>query len=221
MKKLNNKGFALVETMVVSVFIMAIFTIIYTNFYPLVGEYEKRENYDDIDSKYGAYWVKRMIQSQYYTDDNINKISPTGGLVYTRFDCDKINITGAGSATTAASRKMCEKLLDAYGVVTTHTKDKVSPIVNAYITGYGIGSGNSTGDTINKVDFKAAVAGDTTNKVFSTSFQDYVITLPNYVKASLNSINAQKVNYRVFVEFSHYSATDGVYNTYANIEVVK
>mgnify|MGYP005606583295 CR=1 FL=1 len=62
--KLNSKGFVLVETLIVSVFIAAIFAILYNNFYPLMGEYEKREVYDDIDGKYATYWIKRIIQQK-------------------------------------------------------------------------------------------------------------------------------------------------------------
>lgn len=65
MKKLlkgNNKGFVLVETLIATVFVAAIFSIIYINFFPLMGEYEKRENYDDVDSKYGAFWAKRLVE---------------------------------------------------------------------------------------------------------------------------------------------------------------
>ena len=63
MKKINAKGFILAETLIVSVFLMVMFTMIYTNFYPLIGEYEKRENYDDVDGKYTAYWIKKIIES--------------------------------------------------------------------------------------------------------------------------------------------------------------
>ena len=52
MKKINSKGFVLAETLVVTVFLMVIFGMIYSNFYPLMGEYEKRENYNDVDSIY-------------------------------------------------------------------------------------------------------------------------------------------------------------------------
>ena len=52
MHKLNKKGFALVETLIVSVFVMTIFSLIFTNFFPMMGEYERREGYDDIDSIY-------------------------------------------------------------------------------------------------------------------------------------------------------------------------
>ena len=54
MLKINSKGFVLVETLVVAVFVSAIFSVIYSNFYPIMGEYEKREAYDDIDSKYAT-----------------------------------------------------------------------------------------------------------------------------------------------------------------------
>ena len=66
MKKINNKGFILAETLVVSIFLTLVFTMIYSNFYPIIGEYEKRESYDDVDGKYGAYWIKRMIESDTY-----------------------------------------------------------------------------------------------------------------------------------------------------------
>lgn len=62
MKKLNNKGFALVETLIVSVFVMGIVTMLFTNYYPMIGEYEKRENYDDIDSVYKTYYIKNLIE---------------------------------------------------------------------------------------------------------------------------------------------------------------
>ena len=67
MKKINNKGFVLAETLVVTVFLMILFTMIYSNFYPLIGEYEKRENYDDVDGKYVAYWMKKLVEDQNYS----------------------------------------------------------------------------------------------------------------------------------------------------------
>ena len=72
-KKGNVKGFVLVETLITTVFVATILSIIYINFYPLIGEYEKREAYDDVDSKYSAFWLKKVIQ-----DANIsNSCMPT------------------------------------------------------------------------------------------------------------------------------------------------
>lgn len=63
MKKKYKKGFVLVEALVAIIFVSAIFVIIYMNFYPLLGEYEKRENYDDIESVYKAFIVKRLFEN--------------------------------------------------------------------------------------------------------------------------------------------------------------
>lgn len=88
MKK-NNKGFVLVETLVVTVFVMAVFSVIYVNFYPLIGEYERREVYDDVDSVYGAFWMKRFIQG---SDYSITKFQAdvTGPLKYHIFSCSEL-----------------------------------------------------------------------------------------------------------------------------------
>lgn len=81
MRNLNKGGFALVETLVVSAFVMGIFTLLYTNYYPLIGEYEKRENYDNIDTVYKTDVIKKFINKNrnksisvssipYYKDSN-------------------------------------------------------------------------------------------------------------------------------------------------------
>lgn len=57
----NNKGFVLVETLVVSVFVVTVFTFLYINVMPLVGSYEEEENYDSIDTKYIGNLLKNEI----------------------------------------------------------------------------------------------------------------------------------------------------------------
>lgn len=83
MKKLNNCGFALVETLVVSLFVMGIFSLLYTNYYPLIGEYEKREVYDNIDSVYKTDLIKKFIKKYRINLSNSLKNQPTG---YTFFN---------------------------------------------------------------------------------------------------------------------------------------
>lgn len=96
MKKLDKKGFALVETLIVSVFVMTIFTVIYTSFFPLLGEYERRENYDDIDSVYKTFLFKRMIESDSFNSIGHNNFNALGknGVYYHKFDssmCSQVN----------------------------------------------------------------------------------------------------------------------------------
>lgn len=58
---MNNKGFVLVESIVVSVFVLALFTFIIANILPLIGEYDKVRNYDSIESIYDAHMIRKMI----------------------------------------------------------------------------------------------------------------------------------------------------------------
>ena len=89
MKKINNNGFVLAETLIVTVFLMVLFTMVYSNFYPLIGEYEKREGYDDIDGKYAAYWIKKLVESAAFQPSNTKKefMQQYG---YMRFECSDI-----------------------------------------------------------------------------------------------------------------------------------
>ena len=82
--KLNKKGFVLAETLIVTVFVMVIFTVIYLNYYPILGKYNQREYYDDVDSKYYTYWLKRFIQDDDIIDQShwnkiITNINAVGG----------------------------------------------------------------------------------------------------------------------------------------------
>lgn len=93
-RKLNRGGFVLVETLVVTVFVMSIFSILYNNFYPLMGEYEKREVYDEVDAKYATYWIKKMIQDPdvKFTPADLSALTPGGTTPgYFKFDCSYLN----------------------------------------------------------------------------------------------------------------------------------
>lgn len=159
MKKLNSKGFVMTETLVVAVFIMGIFGIMYNNYYPLIGEYERREVFDDVDSKYGAFWIKRFIQHSSYdlSAAQKNTINTNG---YVLFSCNNIN--------NDYRKTMCNKLLKELEVKDYNVQPKV------YITKYNLES------------FKNYVAADTNYATFSGGFSDYVNFLPIYRVPSLN-----------------------------------
>lgn len=107
MKKLNNNGFILAETLVVCVFLMVTFSIMYNNLYPLMGEYERRENYDDIDSKYAIYWIKRMIQN---ADYQLNTYDITTKK-YAKFSCSQF--------TDETNRNLCQSTLESMNAKAT------------------------------------------------------------------------------------------------------
>lgn len=211
MKKLNKKGFALVETLVVTVFVTVLFGVIYTNMFPLMAEYEKREAYDDLEGKYAAYWVKSLIleysywnkyqelrpslsTTKYFKSINCNDI--------TEIDPTKLSVLSVDdqvkhSADLSRSKAQCEEIWKKYS------------IKNVYLTEYNISN------------FK------TNNGITSETLQDYLQHIPNYT----NSDNNEKgINYRIIVEMerkgdspvegegSHTNESEK-YFAYSNIEL--
>ena len=231
MKKLNQSGFILAETLVVTVFLMTLFTTIYVHYFPLIGEYEKRENYDSVDGKYSAYWIKRMIESNVYTE----KFNAKKALIerdgYVRFHCGDLN---------ADRKNMCIDLMMALQV---NGCDDLMQRCDIYITTYKIDSIEGTAwfkqvvknnlesyqenctDSTCFNNFVSAcqtnLKGDTSvncekvahDNVFSSGFQDYLASLPAFTRRSLNN-----ANYRVFVVF-HNTQDANNYYSYATLEI--
>lgn len=170
MKKLNQKGFILAETLVVSVFLMILFTMIYTNFYPIIGIYEERENYDDVDGKYTAFWIKKLIESDAYNLDAIEIEADTPAAAaaaalarkqaliscmnrngYIRFECKDVS-------KKDNQRDICISLVNSLDIANC---DRDGNNCDIYITRYQIG--NATGTPSPKPSFKDTVR---TNEIF-------------------------------------------------------
>lgn len=115
MKKMNKKGFLLAESIIVGVFVLSLFTFLFVNVVPLVGQYEAREKYDTITGVYNAHLVRTMILEdtkaesilelndlpyKYYeredlcSNDNIEKVNYCTKLLGDSYlNVDKIYIT--------------------------------------------------------------------------------------------------------------------------------
>lgn len=200
MLNLTNKGFVLVETLITAVFVMAIFSVIYVNFYPIMAEYEKRESFDDVDSKYSVYWIKRIIQSSSVSFENgISK--DISDNKYHQFQCSDID---ENDKTTV---RYCNDLINLLDIA----KDEAGK-PSIYITSYKIGNRDNMDD---KNNFKGVVE-ENAGSVFSSGFQDYVSYLPTYSKTS--SLNG--ACYRVLIEY-HHTRDDNDYWTYSTMEIIK
>lgn len=189
MKNISNKGFVLAELLVVCVFLMIMFSMLYSNYLPLQGQYEVREGYDDVDSKYAVYWIKRMVEdldyqagisSDYENDARRSDYNKT----YAQFKCENFN--------KSSKQEMCKKLLKSMHAecAADGTNCKV------YITRY------------NLHNFHEAMKS---NVQFTSdeAFYDYLFYLPDYNTPSLNN-----ASYRVIAKFK----TGEVVN-YSTIEV--
>ena len=58
---MNKKGFVLVETIITAVFVLGLVAFIIANVLPVIGEYEKANDYDSIESIYDAHLIRKMI----------------------------------------------------------------------------------------------------------------------------------------------------------------
>jgi len=61
MKK-NKRGFALIEILTVTVVVLVIFTMLYANLFPLIGEYEKRVVYNDVETQYVSFYMRKLYK---------------------------------------------------------------------------------------------------------------------------------------------------------------
>lgn len=115
MKKINKKGFVLAEAIVVGIFVLSLFTFLFTNIIPLIGEYEANEKYDTIDGVYNANLVRSMIMN----DNNAISVLQLNGQPYKYY-------SATGLCNALNYKNMCLKLVG---------KDYLN-IKNVYITWY-------------------------------------------------------------------------------------
>ncbi len=162
MKKINTKGFALVETLIVSAFVVSIFTIMYTNFYPIMGEYEKRENYDDIGLLYSSNLFKGLIEkNKSYSNMNqkinsvIRSTSPLAYVELTQTDFNPSDYTSGNNSSR-----------DCFNVL----------VKNAEV------------DTIYLTSYKISILK---NANLDVQTKDYINSLPNYSNSNPGSLGCR------------------------------
>ena len=234
MKKINSKGFALAETLIVTVFLMVIFTMIYANFVPLVGEYEKREYYDDVNGKYSTYWIKKLIEDPDYQLTDADK-SNFQNNKYVRFNCSNISgnkdkIASCINLLRELSVTGCDNLGDNCEIFITNyrlgdnaTNDDFKDIIKTSLKKYKEGCTLSDNECQTKYMSDCTASGsdnatcesEANKNVFRTGFKDYVRTLPDYSTESLNN-----AKFRVLVSYHHKKDNNNFYS-YATMEVIR
>lgn len=223
MKKINQKGFVLAETLVVAIFLMAIFTLIFSNFYPLIGEYEKRETFDDVDGKYAVYWIRKIIEdSSYKLSENEKSFFQDHG--YVRFRCSDLD--------DQEKREICVNLVKE---LETKSCNSTSDTCEIYITRYQLTTfkeevkGKITRKEVNNSNKTAFVEEcekgltaenaedlckeEADRREFRSGFREYVDSLPDYKKEALDGSR-----YRVIACFQHKRGSNNYYS-YSTMEV--
>ncbi len=109
MKKLDKKGFVLVETVVVGVVVLSIFVMIYENLIPSIGELEMRLRYDDTDTVYMASTFRNLLMSDANFSSITSRASSNGYVDLT--DCSQLS---------SSSVSMCQALKQEFGILDTN-----------------------------------------------------------------------------------------------------
>lgn len=82
------KGFVLLETLIVAVFMIGIFTFLYSAVIPLLGSYEDLTNKSNIDVVYKLYHLRELL----YVDENYEDIVDSD---YGTISCDAFSNSSA------------------------------------------------------------------------------------------------------------------------------
>lgn len=197
--RLTNRGFVMVETLIVAVFVATIFSIIYSNLYPIMAEYEKREVFDDVDGKYGTYWFKKIIQSEQVNFTPI--LEDINNNSYHKFDCNT-DILPEYATTKSMCNGLIEKLQVARRDDTGNVTGTGAPCI--YITKFRL------------TDFQEKAKNEVDTGIFSGSLPEYLNFLPEYKR--IKSLNG--ADYRLIIEY-HRTKDNNDYYAYSTIEVKK
>lgn len=81
---MNKKGFVLIETLVVTIFALFIFSVLYNSAVPLLGRYKELSYYDDLDTTYDLYYIRKFVVN----DLNYKNISE---LTYKKLSINDFN----------------------------------------------------------------------------------------------------------------------------------
>ena len=200
MKRINNRGVVLLETLIVSIFVLTIFVFVYRNSVPMMGQYQKLEKFDDIDSVYAANLVKNMVIT-YIPEDYIEKTLLATANYADISNCDDANLYKDAS--------YCKKVKENLHIESTDIM---------YLTRYNSGDMN---------EFRKEINSSSKDSLFSGGelgdFRDYLKTVSNsesfYDPA--NGTNKVVGVYRVFISRTVSKMDGTTMKKYANIGIYK
>lgn len=212
MKKMqNNRGFALAETLIGAVFVMAILIVLFENYYPLVGKYERYDNYDDLDSKYIIHYLREIIEVDANKTQVFSKLGSNNYYEFKEVATRDENITSTYTPNELCTllsvkdnfnnKQYCQNFISEAG------------ITKIYLTKY------DTTDFKNQIKNHILTSGEDDINI-SRPLELYVNYMPTFIGTAEKGTQGY---YRLLIEIRHEgidSDTDAdTYYSYTNIEV--
>lgn len=98
------------ELLAVAVVVLVIFTVLLNNLIPTKGEYERRLEYNDIDTLYANYYLKILLLKYFY-NDGVNRRD-------LNLTSDYLSIITDGECNTnySSGSFTCNSIKDTYGI---------------------------------------------------------------------------------------------------------
>ena len=207
-KKMNNKGFALVETLVCSLFVVAIFLILFENYIPLMAKYNRTEKYDDLDSKYISFYIKTFIESD--RKDHIqlihNKLYGKNIYQFRTINTPDPDIIAENNKPfelytllIKENKQKCQDFIEEASITSIYLVDYNTKQIKTKVSDLNVSS-------VNGVDI-------------SRPLQLYIESMPTY-EATSETKSGYK---RLIIEIKHVKKNENneneVYYTYSNIEL--
>lgn len=115
----NEKGYATVELLIVATCVLGIFSFLFSNFFPLINEYEKKDDYNNLTALYAAHHLRKLyINALENKDVGLDKkatlnINMGNNNYYKAYENGKNNIC---SFVLYTDYKTCMDLIDEYNI---------------------------------------------------------------------------------------------------------
>ena len=173
----NQKAFAMAELLAISIVILLLFSILFSNYLPLVAEYENRLSYTNVTANYAAFYVRKVykdaIESNTLYGDKTMRTHINDSLNAQKF-FTLYNRNGTSNLiVTGDTQVQLLSVLDEYGVEEVIiTKYKLNDVKTAY-------------------------------KKDSGSLYHFIKYLPNYSKSNVGG-GAIEETYRIILKTANY-----------------
>lgn len=109
MKKMNNKGFLLVETIVVATFTLTVLIALFIQFKNLLVSYNNSFNYNTVEGIYNLNTVKSYVMQNQNSENPLNKILKDSDMPYITLYTNDSCLAAANSGLTSIS--FCEQIM--------------------------------------------------------------------------------------------------------------
>lgn len=171
----NIKGFAMTELLAVSIVILLIFTVLVSNYLPILAEYENRTSFTNVTSDYAAFYIRKLYKSVLENATSYNNLEVS--LKSPNPAYRQIYKEGTGLSNTLLSSSDNARLSQ---IIKTYEIEEI------ILTSYKL--------TEAKKSYKKS----------SGVLYDYIKYLPNYTRALYGSNNQMKDPFRIILKTKSY-----------------